>query len=67
MTPGRSRLLGAIVGGIGGAAIGFGATFYLYGSDMREPNLGLLPRILAGLAVGALGALLGSLSGLSKD
>jgi hypothetical protein len=52
---------------VGGIAIGFGATFALYGPDMRESNLGLLPRLLAGLAVGAVGALLGLLSGLSKE
>jgi hypothetical protein len=30
----HSRLLGALVGLVGGAAIGMGTTFYLYGTDL---------------------------------
>jgi hypothetical protein len=59
----RSRLLGALIGFVVGAAIGFGITFYLYGNDMAVVGWGA--RILAGLIVGAIGALLGSLSGVS--
>jgi hypothetical protein len=58
-----SRLLGALIGFVIGAGIGVGITFYLYGSDMEVVGWGA--RLLAGLVVGAIGALLGSLSGMS--
>jgi hypothetical protein len=61
----HSRLAGAAVGFLAGAAIGFDVTVYLYGTDFQGP-VGWLPRIVTALVVGAVGALLGSLSGLSK-
>jgi hypothetical protein len=61
-----SRLLGALVGGLGGAAVGFGATFALYGTDFQG-GLSLFARIMAGLAVGAVGALLGALFGVTPE
>ena len=62
---GRQRLLGAVIGFIGGAAIGLGAMFYLYGAIVQEP-VGWVPRITAALIVGVIGAFLGALSGLSR-
>ncbi len=59
-----SRLLGAGVGLIAGIGIGLGITFYLYGTDTQQASW--LARVLTGLVVGAIGALLGSVSGISR-
>jgi hypothetical protein len=61
----RSRLWGMALGGLLGAGIGLGITFYLYGAN--ADRLGWPTRLVTALVVGALGALLGSLSGVSSD
>jgi hypothetical protein len=60
----RSRWLGAVVGGVGGVVIGLGITFYLY---RNAPEVSWTLRIVVGVATGAVGAFLGSLSGLLRD
>jgi hypothetical protein len=55
--------VGALLGGFG-AAIGFGATLYLYGANFQR--VGRSPRILTMLVVGAIGAILGMISGISR-
>ena len=56
------RVRGAVIGAIVGTGVGLGAVFYLYGND---PAVGWASRVTAALVVGAVGALLGSLSGVS--
>lgn len=61
----RSRLLGAAIGGIGGAAVGALVVWFMYGNQQIEGNL---PMVLQGaLAVGLVGALLGLVSGVQKE
>jgi hypothetical protein len=60
-----ARWVGAAAGGIGGVAIGLGITFYLYGSDPQL--LSWMMRVLIAAIVGAIGAALGAVSGLSRD
>jgi hypothetical protein len=60
----RSRWVGALLGGLGGATIGLGITFYLYGRNFQV--LGWSTRILVMLVVGAIGAILGMISGVSR-
>ena len=65
MSQNTSRSLGAMIGAVLGIAIGVGATFYLYGADMNQ--VGWMSRLAAGAVVGVIGALLGSLSGISRS
>jgi hypothetical protein len=61
----RSRLLGAVVGGIGGGAVGAAVIWFMYRDVQTEGNL---PIALQGfLAVGIVGALLGLVSGVQKE
>jgi hypothetical protein len=57
----RSRLLGAAIGAASGAAIALGVLFYLYGRNGPDWQT----RLLTAAAVAAVGALLGSLSGVT--
>jgi high-affinity Fe2+/Pb2+ permease len=57
----KSRVWGAILGGVGGGAIALGWTFYMGGGVMAWST-----RILVVVVVAILGALLGLLSGISK-
>jgi hypothetical protein len=60
----RSRLLGAVVGGLGGGVIGAVVVWRMYGGEQFEGNL---PMVVQGfLAAGFVGALLGLVSGLQK-
>jgi hypothetical protein len=59
----RSRLFGAVAGGIGGVVIGAGTFFLLWGPIGLGGNL-MLP---AALAVGTIAALLGMISGVDRD
>jgi hypothetical protein len=60
----RSRLWGAVAGGVGGGIIGAAVVALMYGGKQFENNL---PIIVQGfLAVGLLGALLGLVSGVQK-
>jgi high-affinity K+ transport system ATPase subunit B len=61
----RSRRLGALIGGVLGVAIAFGITFYLYRKDPE--NVSWMTRIIVCLIVGAIGALLGSIFGVSRE
>jgi hypothetical protein len=59
---GRSRLLGAIVGGLGGALLGGIVPYVMYG---RQEGASV---VLQGvLAVGAIGSLLGLVSGVQRE
>ncbi|MCA9068727.1 MAG: hypothetical protein KDA84_07380 [Planctomycetaceae bacterium] len=60
----NSRLLGAIVGGVGGGVIGAGVAFYMYGDGRAADNIPMMVQAI--LAVGFIGALLGLVSGLQK-
>jgi hypothetical protein len=61
----RSRLLGAVVGGVGGGVLGAALVKFMYGNVQTEGNL---PIVLQGfLAVGIVGALLGLVSGVQKE
>ena len=58
----RSRLLGVIVGGLGGGLIGGIVPYVMYGGQEE------LSVVLQGvLAVGAIGALLGLVSGVQRE
>lgn len=61
----RSRLLGAVVGGVGGGAIGALVVVFMYGAEQTEGNLPLA--VQGCLAVGFIGALLGLVSGVQKE
>ena len=60
----RSRLWGAVAGGVGGGVIGAIAVAAMYGGEQTEGNLPLM--VQGFLAVGFVGALLGLVSGVSK-
>jgi hypothetical protein len=61
----RSRLRGALIGGVAGGVFGALVVAFMYGGQQSEGNL---PLVLQGfLAVGFVGALLGLVSGVQKD
>jgi len=59
------RLIGAVVGGILGIGIGLGAIFFLYRENLER--IDWYSWAGGALVVGGIGALLGSISGLSHQ
>jgi hypothetical protein len=60
----RRRSIGALVGGILGIVIGLGAIFFLYRENLEQ--IDWYSWVGGALVVGGIGALLGSISGLSR-
>jgi hypothetical protein len=61
----RSRLKGAIIGGLAGGVFGALVVKFLYGDDPGAEEMSLM--LQGFLAVGLVGALLGLVSGLQKE